>query len=289
MNRLLVTGASGFVGGHVAACARPDWEVFGTWSRHTFDLPGVEKIHVDLTNPGLIRDKVREIRPDGIIHCAAMSNIDAAHSDREITWKSNVESTRVLAEESERLGARMIFTSSDMVFNGKRGNYSEDDPPSPVNVYGESKVAAEKILSRTLEDFVVARLALVYGHPVTGGSSFSEFIRKRIAENREVPLFTDQFRTPILVNSLARLLLELAENTLTGTIHLGGPERIDRFSFAQKLAACHGLKTEGFRPVSMFDEMPDAQRPRDVSLNIRKAQTLLTTPIPDIDEGIRSA
>jgi dTDP-4-dehydrorhamnose reductase len=286
MKRLFVTGTSGFVGGHIAAIAGSDWKVFGTFQYNTFNLPGVEKIRMDLADLSQIRDTIREIRPNVIVHCAAMTNLDVVQTDRKTGWRINVESTRVIAEESSKLDARMIFTSTDMVFDGKRGNYSEDDPPTPVNVYGESKVAAEEILSRTLPDFVIARLALVYGRPVTGGSSFSEFIRSRIAAKQEVPLFADQYRTPILVNALAKLLLELASNEFIGTIHLGGPERIDRFTFAQKMAACNGLSTQGFRPVSLFDEMPDAQRPRDVSLNIRKAQMLFATPIPDIAEGV---
>ncbi|HDQ44514.1 MAG TPA: SDR family oxidoreductase [bacterium] len=287
--RLLITGAGGFVGGHVAVLARSEWRVFGSWLHRPFDIPGVEKIRLDLTDHRDLRDRIREISPESIIHCAAMSNIDTAQSDRITARRINTEATRVIAGESARIGARLIFTSTDMVFDGRRGDYSESDPVAPLNLYGESKAAAEEAVRESVSDHVVARLALVYGRPVTGGNSFSEFIRKRIARDQEIPLFTDQFRTPIWVGALARLLLELASHPFVGTLHLGGPERIDRYAFALKLAVCHGLPTGNFRPISMFDAQPEARRPQDVSLDSRKAAGLLRTPVPGISEGVRLA
>ena len=265
------------------------FEVFSTWQSSLVDLPGVHMIQLDLTDPTEIRDVVRQVRPDVIIHCAAQSNLDAAHRDPDLAFQINVRSTEILAQEAEALGSRVIFTSSDMVFDGKRGGYAETDETSPVNVYGVSKAKAEVSLSGLSTNWVVARLALVYGRPRGGGGSFSEWIRKRMENDQPVPLFHDQYRTPILVNNLAELLLELAIGDFVGIIHLGGPDRIDRVSFAQKMAARHRLPTSGFLSTSMFDHIPEAERPQDVSLDIGLAQRLLKTPILGVDEGIEYA
>jgi len=249
----------------------------------------VSGLVLDLENGDEIRDVVRRIRPDVIIHCAAWSDLDGCEKDRDRAFRINAEATGVIAETGSVLGCRLIYTSTDMVFDGEKGDYDESDPTGPINVYGESKLAGEERIEKFCSDYVVARVALIYGSPVTGCNSFSERILDRVRQGKVMPLFTDQYRTPILVQNLAKALLELAGTVFSGTIHLGGRERVDRYAFGLRLAELRGFPAKVLRPVSMSEIQTVASRPRDVSLDTSKAKRLLKTELLGYREGLKQA
>ncbi len=289
MKRLLITGGSGFVGGHLLSQGRGGWEVFSTFRSHPFSLPGVKGLVLDLENGDEIRKLLKNVWPDVIIHCAAWSDLDGCEKDRDRAFRINAEATGIIAETGSDLGCRLIYTSSDMVFDGEKGDYNESDPTGPINVYGESKLAGEERIKQFCSDYVVARVALIYGSPVTGCNSFSERILDRVRQGKVMPLFTDQYRTPILVQNLAQALLELAGTTFSGTIHLGGRERVDRYAFGLRLAELKGFPKKTLRPVSVSEIQTVASRPRDVSLDTSKAKRLLKTELLGYREGLKQA
>ncbi|MCR4438622.1 MAG: SDR family oxidoreductase [bacterium] len=287
LGRLLVTGASGFLGGHVAYLAARHWSVYGTWQEHPFCLRGVEAIQLRLGDERAVRRLLDTVRPQVVIHCAALTDLDYCEAHPDAAQLINVEATKTIAEWCGVNAARLIFLSSDMVFDGSLGWYRETDSPHAVNVYGATKVEAEQAVQAFCANHVIARSALIYGRPRTGGSSFSTWIEQRLAAGEPVPLFVDQYRTPILVSDLAAALVELAGRGFVGVLHLAGPERTDRFAFGWQLAHLLSHNTSLLLKRTMAEVPLGAPRPRDVSLCTERAQRLLATRLHGVQDGLR--
>ncbi len=286
MKKIFITGASGFLGGHVYHQAREKWQVLAGYNSNKSAGRGEDWIQLDLTDAKRVRAALKAFRPDVIIHCAANSNLDECEKSPDMASAINVKSAEYLISSANDLGSRLIFVSSDIVFNGEKGNYRETDPVSPISVYGRTKVRSEELLMRKSTNYVIARAALIYGRPKTGGSSFSVWIENQLKAGSSVSLYRDQFRTPVLVNNLAEALLELAENDYTGIIHLGGKNRIDRLTFGKQLCAAAGYDAGLLRAASMYDRKPAAPRPADVSLNIDKAGSVLHARLLNTTDGL---
>lgn len=284
--RLLVTGGTGFLGGHLLLQSVGEWDVFASVRSQHPAVPCVRWLKMDLADEGDISSGFATAKPDAVIHAAAMSNVDQCETEREKALAVNAKSSAVLARLCENTGARMVFVSSDMVFDGLKGDYSENDPVGPVNYYGETKRMAEESVLHGCSRAVCGRSALIYGAPAIGGTSFSYQMLKRLEAGKEVGLFNDQFRSPISVQSLASALLELASSSYTGIMHLGGTERIDRFTFGLRMADISGYPRSLIKPIRMDDTPSVAARPRDASMNVSVARKALKTKLPDCSEGL---
>jgi dTDP-4-dehydrorhamnose reductase len=284
--KLLITGGSGLLGGHLVAQAAGRFDVMTTHRNRPPEQRFAPSVHIDLTDAALVQQLFEEHQPQIIIHTAAVSHLDECERYPQMAFRNNVMATRNLVDAAETLGSRFIYISTDMVFDGNSKYYRETDEPAPLSVYGRSKLEAEQIVRR-LPDSVIVRSALIYGRPADGGSSFSDWIESNLRRGEPVPLYTDQFRTPIFVANLAEILLELSELTWSGLLHVGGSDRLDRFSFGRQLCEIAGYDVALLRPVLMDDHHLPASRPRDLSLNIEKARSLLKTPILGTQEGLR--
>ena len=284
--RLFITGGTGFLGGHLLLQAVGEWEVFASARSQHPAVPCVRWVKMDLADEKGVASGFASAKPDAVIHAGAMSNVDQCEMEKEKALAVNAKSSEILARLCEDSGARMVYVSSDMVFDGEKGGYTETDPVGPVNYYGETKrIAEEQILSRCSRA-VCGRSALIYGVPAIGGTSFSHQILKKLEAGVEVKLFNDQFRSPIPVQSLASALLELASSSLTGVLHLGGSERIDRYTFGVRVAELRDYPKSLIQPVAMADVPTKAARPRDVSMDVSKARAALKTKLPDCRDGI---
>ena len=202
MQNLLLTGASGFLGGCLMEKARARWSL--TAISNSNHQPGTTAL--DLTSREAALACVRAVRPQVILHAAANSNLDACERHPQAAIDINTNAVATLLEAAQEVGARLILVSTDMVFDGDRGNYSENDMVRPLSVYGQTKIAAERLVLEAPGRHLIARSALIYGRPVHGGSSFSQWIENRLRAGQHVPLYTDQFRSPIWVENLAEVL-----------------------------------------------------------------------------------
>lgn len=283
---LLVTGGTGFLGGHILAQAKTQWQVVATFRTRHPETEDVVWVQMDLEKIDKIPQILDPLRPQAIIHTAGMTKVDTCEIEREKAYQINIIATEKIAEWCRKRNAKLVFVSSDMVFDGEKGNYREEDPTHPLNWYGETKVMAETRVFSIHPNSVCARSALIYGKPKLWGTSFSNEILQKLFRGEKVKLFIDQFRTPIYVGNLAHALLELAENSLTGIFHLGGPERLDRYTFGLQLAESSGLSPDLISPISMNELPAIAPRPKDASLNISKARELLKTQFLGIQEGL---
>ena len=269
MNPLVwITGAGGLIGNHLVATASEF-------------APGVQAVgltraHLELTDFAAVRRRFAEERPAVVIHCAALSKSVACKQNPELARLVNVEATRCLVELAADIP--FVFFSTDLVFDGRKGNYVETDPVNPLTVYAETKVAAEVIV-QTHPRHIILRCALNAGRSPAGTYAFNEQMSLAWQERRELNLFTDEFRCPLPAAVTARAVWELASKNVTGTYHLGGAERLSRYEIGMLLAArCPEL---GPRIVpGSLRQYQGPPRAADVSLDCAKVQRELSFALP---------
>lgn len=276
-NRALVTGASGYLGWHVArALHERGVEVVGTSQDGSGLPPGVRGRVLALDDGGVSGAAlVAELRPDVVLHLAAEANADACARDPERARAVNAEATGALARATSAAGAWLLYTSSDLVFDGTRPPYGEQDPVSPLGPYMESKVAGERATLEADPAFCVARVTLLYG--LAGGrrESFTDRIVETLARGESIRLFTDQHRTPLHVEDAAEILCDLLAGRPGGALHVGGPERVSRHEHGLALARACGFDPALCLAGDMSDAAGLAPRPPDVSLRIDRLRGLL--------------
>lgn len=274
--RVWVTGAGGLIGHRlVEAAARyaPGWQVIA-----------LTRAGLDLTDFAAVRDRFRRDSPQLVIHCAALSKSPACQADPALARKVNVEVTAHLAELAAAI--RLLFLSTDLVFDGHDGNYDEAAAPNPLSIYGETKAEAERHVLRNLRHTVI-RTSLNAGASPTGDRSFNEELRRAWGNGRTLRLFTDEFRCPIPVAVTARAVWELARLERTGLYHVAGGERLSRWQMGQLFAA----RWPGLHPrmeAASLRDYDGAPRPPDVSLNCAKAQRVLSFRLPGLTEWLRA-
>jgi dTDP-4-dehydrorhamnose reductase len=227
------------------------------------------------------------LRPQAVIHTAALADIDYCEAHPTEAQAVNVGLTRAIAGFCAKHGTRLILCSTDTIFDGEHAPYKEGASTGPVNCYACTKVEAENVV-RTLEpQSVIARLSLVVGLPLLGvGNSFLPKMVAALRAGRQVEVPAREVRTPIDVITLGRALLELAGNDFIGTIHLSGNDSLSRFEMARRIAAHFGLPLELVVPTDPAKIAGRAPRPRDVSLDNRRAATVLHTPMLGLEAAL---
>jgi dTDP-4-dehydrorhamnose reductase len=273
MKKLLVTGASGFLGWHICHRAQPEWKVFGTCHLHPVNFQGVNPVKIDLTKFNDLKMVFKEVKPAVVIHTAAVSKINYCQQNKAASFKINTEAAVNIAGLCSDVQIPCLFTSSDLVFDGQNPPYCEEDEPSPVNIYGEQKVLAESGMKRRYPSVVICRLPLMFGDPGPSASSFIQPMIRAMKSGDRVDLFTDEFRTPLSGKDAAEGLM-IALEGLPDKIHLGGPQRISRFEFGKLLAKVLNLPDIGLKPCLQVDLNLPAPRPADVSLDSARAKHL---------------
>jgi len=273
MEKLLITGASGFLGWNLCRIAKDRWDVYGLARRNPNRLEKGKFWRADLTRFNEIRRILREIRPDALVHTAAESNPNFCQLNPAVSRKINVEATVNLASLCAALNIPFIFTSSDLVFDGLKPPFAEDDPVCPVNTYGEQKAEAERAVLERYPGALVCRMALMFGDAGRGAASFIQPMMKDMEYGRQVNLFVDEHRTPVsAVNAAQGILLGLSGTK--GILHIGGMERVSRFDFGQLLRDVLRAPNARLYPCSRQSIAMPAARPADVSLDITKAMAL---------------
>ena len=287
-NTLILTGAHGFVAGSVLAQSRHQWQVHAVSRGEPLAGRDALQWHTcDPQRPAQLAQLFHEARPQAVIHTAAAADIDFCQAHPEAARAANVEFTRTVVDLCGDTGARLVFCSTDTLFDGEHAPYSEDATPGPVNFYAQTKVEAEQLVARLGSQAVIARLSLVVGLPLLGaGNSFLVRMIAALKDGKTVSVPEREVRTPVDVITLGRALLELAARNHHGIFHLAGSSRVSRFEMAQKIALCFGLPQSLVIPQDALNAPDRAPRPRDVSLNNGKASALLETPMRTLDEGL---
>ncbi|MEL6495257.1 MAG: NAD(P)-dependent oxidoreductase [Cyanobacteria bacterium J06623_7] len=279
MKKLLVTGASGFLGWNLGQQAQANWEVYGTYYRHAVDIPGAKLERLDLTNFGELKQLFEQIEPDGVIHTAAASKPNFCQTNRAVAHAINVDAAVNIARLCSDRRIPLAFTSTDLVFDGKNPLYKEADPVCPINYYGEQKAIAEQKMSAVYPQVALCRMPLMFGvaSPVAG--SFLQGIVDKLKTGQQIDLFTDEYRTPASATTAAQGLLLAIEQQVPGLLHLGGQERISRYNFGLLLADVLDLSPARIAPGKQADVVMVAPRSPDTSLDSSKAVALGYNPL----------
>jgi len=278
--KLLITGASGLYGSKLAETATArNHKVYAGYT-HNPPAHGTP-IKLDITDKTQVYKAIEKAKPDAIVHAAALTDVDKCETNKQLAWKTNVEGTKNIAEAANTQHAFLLYISTDYVFNGEKGQYTETDTPNPINHYGLTKLKAEELVKTAVNTYCIARTSVLYGAtPAAGKTNFALWLLNRLEKNEPAKIVTDQWNTPTLNTNLADMTLEILERTLTGTFHLAGATRINRYDFAKQLAQAFKLDTNLITPCTTADFAWPAKRPTDSSLNTTKAQqTLRNKPL----------
>ena len=243
---------------------------------------GLTRQVLDLTDFPAVRAAFRRDQPHLVIHCAALSTSPECEAHPALARKLNVAVTALLAELAADV--KLLFLSTDLVFDGCVGHYDETAPVNPLSVYAETKVAAERILLANPKHTVI-RTSLNGGTSPTGDRGFNEKIRRAWQAGQTPRLFTDEFRSPIPAEVTGRAIWELAAQPSPGLYHVAGSERLSRWQIGQLLAARWPQLHPRIEPASL-KEYSGAPRAADTSLNCAKARPLLSFRLPGLTEWL---
>ncbi len=261
---LLLTGATGFIGRRLAPVLEGSWKV----ALASRTAQGPHAVRLDLAEPDSLRRAFDLVCPDAVVHAAAEALPDPCERDPEFARKVNAEAPRVLAGLCGASGARLIHFSTDLVFDGEKGWYGEDDAVGPISVYGRTKLAAEETVLSRAPGAVVLRVSNVYGRPMGTRPCFVDELRASLSRGEPIGAFVDQWRSPTDGDGLPEVILRLlADPDLEGVFHWAGAERATRFETALALCRAFGFDEQLVRPTRAADKAFLAPRPRDTSLD----------------------
>lgn len=278
MKKLLITGASGFLGWHLCQQAYLEWDVYGTYFSHHLEIPGIKLVKLDLTDLAEVKRVFQEIQPSAVIHTAAQSQPNYCQTHVSESLLINVTASLNIAGLCAKNSIPYVFTSTDLVFDGNKGFYKETDRVNPVNIYGEHKVMAEVGILERYPQAAICRMPLMFGRATPTATSFLQSFLKMLQDGKELKLFVDEFRTPVSGKTAAEGLL-LALDKVQGIIHLGGKERISRYDFGGLLVEVFSIPSTKIKASRQEDVKMAAPRPSDVSLDSSKAFELGYTPL----------
>ena len=272
MKKLLITGASGFLGWHCGLHQPPDWQLIGTYLNNKGVHADSQAIPLDLTKKDAVWKVMKTVRPDAVFHLAAYSGTGFCEKNPDETTPLNVAATSHLAEMCGELKSKLLFTSSEQVFDGEKGNYSENDLPSPKNKYGQQKLAAEKAIQSILPESVILRIAVLFGQKPPTAKSFLNQWLATWADKKPVTAFYDEIRPFLSGGSCAMSLYHLLEQGAEGTFHIGGSVAMSRYDFGKIVKEVMDLPEAELVSKSQREvEMP-AFRPKDLSLDCSKLE-----------------
>lgn len=273
-NPIWITGANGLIGNYLVQTAprfAPQWQARAL-SREQFDLQDFQTAEREF----------KKDKPRLVIHCAAITSVAEAQKNPALAKKVNVEATKFLTELAAEI--QFIFFSTDLVFDGQKGNYSETDSPNPLHLYGETKLAAEQIVLRNPKHLVI-RTSINGGVSCTGNRSFNEQLKSSLQNSSGMKLFTDEFRSPIFAGETACAVWELANKNCTGILHVAGAEKLSRWQIGQLLIQrWPEIKTK--IESGSAKDFPGPPRALDTSLYISKVQKNLSRPLPKFSDWL---
>ena len=275
MNTVWITGANGLLGNYLVQSApqlAPDWRVRAL-TRRDFDL-------LDFA---AVRAAFAREQPAMIVHCAAITVVAEAQANPALARRVNVDVTQLLAELASEIP--LVLFSTDIIFDGRKGNYTETDQPNPLHVYGETKVAAEQVVLKNPRHLIV-RTSINGGVSLTGNRAFNEQLRSSFQRaGAGMKLFTDEFRCPIPAAETARAVWELVQKNCAGIYHIAGAEKLSRWQIGHLLLARWPELTTKIE-AGLAKDFPGPPHALNVTLDISKAQSALSAPLPKFSEWL---
>ena len=288
--RILVIGSNGLLGQKVVelfargttspvSCASLEREAVRT-------LRSLQYMQLDITSRKDVRRVVSVCEPEVIINCAAMTNVDACERERERAWRINVVGVENIMEAAKKYGSRLIHVSSDYVYDGRRGPYSEVDRPEPISYYGKTKLASENVLLASGLPHFIARTMVLYGYGEGVRPNFALWLLENLEKGKPLRIVEDQLGNPTYVDDLAFGIMKGVELEKTGIYHIAGRDIVSRYVFAVTLARVFGLDERLLTPVKTDAMGQPAPRPLRSGLITLKAEVELGIKPSTVEEGL---
>jgi len=282
--KFLVTGSAGLVGRQVVKDLVEQGETVYSAFHNLQPEKGIPT-EMDLCFDDKIKQVIDKANPDAILHLAAVTDVDLCEKEKELAMKINGHATEIIAKQAAKQKSFFVYVSTDYVFDGEKGMKKESDPTNPVDFYGKSKLQGEKAVMNLASSWCIARTSTPYGiHPKK--KSFPVWVSENLHKNKEINVVIDQFTSPTYVPNLSRMLIEIAKRQLVGIIHLAGATRISRYEMAEIIADKLNLDKKLLKPTNIDEMKWIAKRPKDSSLDISEAFSILEEKPFIIEQGI---
>ena len=282
--KILVLGGSGIVGETFLEKANQH-QLLATYDKNKINSTTVKTFQIHLPDDSLKIEKIIiDEHQDIVINFMAYSNADFCEENKIKTHDLHVKNTKLIVTMCTKINAKLIFISTDYVFDGEKGNYQENDIPNPVNYYGETKYEAEKIILNNTNNLIL-RTSLVYGSSTK--VRFLNFVLDKLINNQEIYAFDDIFNSATLVDDLVNAILKSVDFNVVGILHVAGPTCVSRFEFANIVANIFKFNNKLIKPVSINTAKFKAQRPIKPCLNTSKANKILKMRFSTVEEGIK--
>ncbi len=278
--QILITGAFGQLGESTLLELQPSFDIIASGKK----IPQITNypckyVKLDITSKNNVRKIIETYSPDIIVHLAAITNVDLCESNKELAWNNNVKATQNILDSVRGTKCKIIFISTDYVFDGLSGPYSETDQPNPINYYGKTKLAAENIIRGSGQPWVIIRTNVLYGNSFINKASFVKWIIDSLSQKQKINVVDDQFGNPTWTGALSEAIKLSMIMNVNEILNYGGSEFISRFEFAKKIAKIFNLNSSLISPIKTCDLNQLAKRPLQSGL--------ITTKIEDI-LGIRT-
>jgi dTDP-4-dehydrorhamnose reductase len=290
--QVIITGANGFLGHYLTAqLLAKNISVLAT-GKGDCRLPFANDTNftyatLDFTNAATVMNLFTAYNPTVVIHAGAMSKPDECELNKETTWLTNVTGTANMLAVAAKYNCHFIYISTDFIFDGAKGMYTETDTPNPVNYYGHTKLAAEKLVQQYKNDWAIVRTVLVYGKPLSGRSNILTIVKEKLEKGEPYKVVSDQVRTPTYVEDLAHGIIAILEKKKTGIWHISGEEVITPYQMACATADQLGLNKQLLQEVTAASFTQPALRPPKTGFIIQKAKSELGYNPLSFAEGLQ--
>lgn len=289
MTRILMAGCSGMMGfAFTTEALNRGHTILGTYYKNPVHYKSAHVVRADLRNYTAAKELALGFKPDWIVNCVGYTSVDGCEENPESSVELNEYIPQVLAEVCHKNGIKLVHISSDMVFDGWLEfplSYSETHAPHPINVYGKSKLIAETLIHKEAPHCLIIRTN-IFGWSLPGNHSLPEIILHTLDRGEIFRGFVDVFSTPILTNDLANIILDMMDKDMVGLYHIGGADRLSKFSFASMTAGVFGYPTNTIQPISIDDVKLTARRPTNMCLSSREVETQLNISVPTVEAGL---
>jgi len=281
--KVLVTGSAGLVGQQVVKDLSNSHQVFSCYNESKPEYGN--SVKMDLKNREMISSILTEKKPDTVIHLGAMTGVDLCEKEKTSASEINTKATEIIAKECSKLNSFLVYVSTDYVFDGNLGMYKEDDVTNPLGFYGKSKLEGEKVVQNFSTNWCIARTSTPFGlHPTK--KSFPMWVIENLQKQKQIDVLIDQFTSPTYIPNLSRMLIEISERHITGIIHTVGASKISRYQMASMVSDKLNLDSTLLKQISIDEMKWVAQRPKDSSLDVSRASSILNEKPQKIDQSL---
>ena len=287
MKKVVFFGGSGLLAVNWAKKICLDYEVYLIMHKRKIQLPEVNVMHFNENFDASFNDFILSLKPDLIVNCAALTNVDLCESNPLMANDINTELPKKLAFISKKVKAKFIHISTDHLFDGKKKIYSEQDQVNPLNQYAKTKAAAEKEVLSIDENALIVRTNF-YGWGLSYRKSFSDFILEGLRDKTDLQLFNDVYYSPIYIGELVRLIHLALEKNCAGLYNIVGSETISKYDFGIAIAEVFGLSKKSIYSSFIERKKGLVLRPKNMALSNEKLLKKLNQPILTLKEQLMS-